>query len=375
LKKAIRRAPLALGFVAASALAQSNVTIAGRVDVSGSEIDNGATKQKRVDSGTYTASRLIFRGREDLGSGLYAVFYLEHRFNADTGTQNSAAKFYNGGSFVGIGSNTLGQITMGRQYVPMFWPMLWGDESGQFRLHNFSATQSIERGSLARIAVAASPIKAAGALDSVGSGVYALNISNGFEDNQIIYRSPVVLGGASAMLSVGAPEGYAAGTGKVFGANAEYRKGEFYAGVALNDKRSTIPAGGGAEQRVQEQVVSALYEVLPGFKVWGNLHPWQFKSNGTPLKGNDFMVGTSYWWGTSMVWLNYGSKRIDDCNRCGSQGLGIGYHYLFSKRTEFYASYAKIRNEANAANGLAGFTPSAPGQDMGGIAAGIAVTF
>ena len=152
-------AAIALASTAGIASAQSNVTLAGRVDVSAGEIDNGGPKQRRVDSGTYTASRLVFRGREDLGDGLYAGFYLETRFNPDLGASNSSSKFFNGGSFATIGSASLGQISLGRQYVPMFWPMLWADESGQFRLHNFSATQSIERSNLARISAAASPIK------------------------------------------------------------------------------------------------------------------------------------------------------------------------------------------------------------------------
>ena len=85
MKKVMKQGAIALAGIActASALAQSGVTIAGRVDVGPQYIDNGTDKLKRVDSGTYTASRLIFRGVEDLGDGLKAGFYLENRFNAD----------------------------------------------------------------------------------------------------------------------------------------------------------------------------------------------------------------------------------------------------------------------------------------------------
>src|ERR1041385_8308469 len=103
--------------IAGSALAQSGVTLAGRVDVGPQYIDDGLSKVKRLDSGTYTASRLIFRGVEDLGDGLSAGFYLETRFNADVGAQQSAAKFFNAGSQVYLADKKWGTVSLGRQYV------------------------------------------------------------------------------------------------------------------------------------------------------------------------------------------------------------------------------------------------------------------
>ena len=50
----------------------------------------------RVDSGLYTASRIHLRGSEPLGPGLEAVFFMEHRFAADTGAQAGAARFWPG---------------------------------------------------------------------------------------------------------------------------------------------------------------------------------------------------------------------------------------------------------------------------------------
>jgi predicted porin len=46
-------------------------------------------------------SRLGFKGDEDLGGGMKASFYLEHRLNPDTGTLSAADTFWKGGSWVG----------------------------------------------------------------------------------------------------------------------------------------------------------------------------------------------------------------------------------------------------------------------------------
>ena len=241
-------------------------------------------------------------------------------------------------------------------------------------MHSYSAVQSVQRSSFARVSAAASPIKAAGSLDTIGGGIYSLGITSAFEDNLVVYKSPA-FGGATVMLAVGAPEGYAAGSGKVFGGNVEYRNGGFYGSLAFNSKQGTVPAGGGQSQKAREELVSGLYAVTKEFKVWGNLHPWHFDSVGTELKGRDWMLGVSYWLPLGEIWLNYASKKIDNCASCDSKGFGVGYHYLLSKRTELYASYANVSNQANAGTTLNGFAPGALGQSVRGLAAGIAHQF
>lgn len=360
---------LLLALAASPVLAQG-VTIAGRLDLGLQQIDDGATTQKRVDSGTYTASRLIFRGNEDLGGGLGALFYLEHRFNADLGAAQSAAKFWNAGSYVGVSSSTLGTVTLGRQYVPIFWPFLWADDTGPAKLHGYSAVQSVQRSNFARVSAAASPIKTAGGLDSIGGGIYALNISSAFEDNQVVYRSPT-FSNVSASLAVGAPEGYPAGNGKVYGGTLEYRTPDNFLGAGFNSKTGRVPLGGAGESKLTETLLSGMYSVTKEFKVWGNVHPWNFDSAGATLKGRDYMLGLSYWFAQSLIWANYANKSIDNCASCDSKGFGIGYHYLMSKRTELYAAVGKVNNDANSANNLNGFSPAGLGRGIRGLAAGI----
>lgn len=97
--------------------AQSNVSVYGSLDVSISHIDNVQGRSlRRLDTGSLYANRLGFRGQEDLGDGLKAVFVLENGFNVDTGTVAQGGVFFGRQSFVGLSSTTWGSITLGRQY-------------------------------------------------------------------------------------------------------------------------------------------------------------------------------------------------------------------------------------------------------------------
>jgi len=378
MKEMMRPFTLALACVAAagSALAQSSVTVAGRVDVGPQYIDDGAHKLKRIDSGTYTASRLILRGVEDLGDGLSAGFYLETRFNADVGAQQSATKFWNAGSQVYLTDKKWGSVSLGRQYVPIFWSFLFADDTGPLRLHTYSAVQSVQRSAFARLSAAAAPVKAAGSLDTISGGTYQLGITSAFEDNLVVYKTPI-FGGATAMLAAGASEGAPAGSGRVLGGNVEYRGGPLYGSVGFNQKRGTVPAGGGGNyQTMTESVVSGMYEVLPNtFKVWGNFHPWKLETSGVDFKGRDWMLGVSYWFSLGELWVNYAAKKLDNCTACDSKGFGVGYHYFLSRRTELYASVAQVSNDANSGNVLNGFAPASFGQKVKGYAVGLAHTF
>jgi predicted porin len=113
----MKKSLIALAVLAASgaALAQSSVTVYGRVDLSvGSlkELDKGSqTKLFNGGDGGLTTSRLGFRGTEDLGGGLKAGFKLEHRLNADDGTGQDP--FWRGESTVSL-SGGFGEVKLGR---------------------------------------------------------------------------------------------------------------------------------------------------------------------------------------------------------------------------------------------------------------------
>ena len=114
-----------LGAFAGAAQAQSSVTIYGIIDTgvvyqSKVATANGGTGSKfGLNSGVIQGSRLGFKGTEDLGGGLNAVFNLEIGFDNDTGglqgsDASTASNLFRRKSVVGLAGN-FGTVLVGRQ--------------------------------------------------------------------------------------------------------------------------------------------------------------------------------------------------------------------------------------------------------------------
>jgi predicted porin len=103
-----------------NAQAQTNVTIYGVLDDAFvySSNQNGLHNFYQRN-GNLAGSKLGFKGTEDLGNGLQALFVLENGFAVDDGTMSSPGVLFNRQSFVGLG-NQLGTVTAGRQYTPYY---------------------------------------------------------------------------------------------------------------------------------------------------------------------------------------------------------------------------------------------------------------
>ena len=102
------------GLVSAPAFAQSNVTIYGVADAYMGFGSHGDNDMAAINSGGLSGSRLGFRGVEDLGNGLKAVFTFEQGYNIDNGTGLGGNSRQ---SFVGLAGG-FGSVTAGRVYAP-----------------------------------------------------------------------------------------------------------------------------------------------------------------------------------------------------------------------------------------------------------------
>lgn len=102
---------------ATAANAQSAVEIYGVVDMGLQHLnDAGDGSLTRLNSGNLSGSRIGFRGSEDLGGGLRAIFVLENGFAGDTGGLLQGSRLFGRQSYVGLVSKTAGSLTVGRQY-------------------------------------------------------------------------------------------------------------------------------------------------------------------------------------------------------------------------------------------------------------------
>ncbi|HEX6706174.1 MAG TPA: porin [Albitalea sp.] len=119
--------------LACSASAWAEVTVFGFIEAQVGRQTQDPPGTKLYDMG---GSRLGFKGDEDLGGGMKASFYLEHRLDPTTGAdasfdagnadpakgplRNPSSTFWKGGSWVGLSSEGLGSIKIGRWWSQSF---------------------------------------------------------------------------------------------------------------------------------------------------------------------------------------------------------------------------------------------------------------
>ncbi|MEM5420926.1 MULTISPECIES: porin [Paraburkholderia] len=119
MKKALIAAGVLSAF-AISAHAQSSVTLYGSLDAGIVYANNvGGHSLWAQGSGALSNNYFGFRGAEDLGGGLKAIFTLESGFNLNNGGYKNGDSGFNRQAYVGLKSDKFGTLTLGRQYDSM----------------------------------------------------------------------------------------------------------------------------------------------------------------------------------------------------------------------------------------------------------------
>jgi predicted porin len=124
---------LLCGVCASAAMAQSSVTVYGIVDSGLVYTTNinaaGDSITKMPSLSSSLPSRLGFRGVEDLGGGLSAVFVLENGFGVDAGTIGQGGRLFGRQANVGL-KGAFGTVVVGRQVNMTFLAPLKADVLG-----------------------------------------------------------------------------------------------------------------------------------------------------------------------------------------------------------------------------------------------------
>lgn len=123
-----------LSAAASVAHAQSSVTLYGIIDVGINYVSNSSGHSLyAMTSGVNNGSRFGFRGAEDLGGGLKAIFDLENGFDTTSGKGLQGGLMFGRAAYVGLSSRQWGTLTLGRQYdmvVDYIGPFAAGDQGG-----------------------------------------------------------------------------------------------------------------------------------------------------------------------------------------------------------------------------------------------------
>ena len=284
---------------AGSAAAQSSVTLYGRLNLS-------AEHQKNVNAvGTQkvlqnSASRIGFKGTEDLGGGLKAGFQLEAGISADTGA--ASASFFGRQSEVNL-SGAFGMVRLGN-----FTSEAYYATADYISMHNHDTGTSEDK-------------------------LYAYL---GRNINKIAYRTPELVKGLTLEAAVSAGEGVRDGgvtRTRSYDAAANWNLGALQLGAGYEKNGSA-----------KQYAVRALYEMGP--VVLGAY--FQDDTNGYgPGLGNrkTYRVSAAYNVGSSEFHVNYGMA--DDYSKLRNSDASqwtVGYNYNLSKRTKVYAFYSSVDN-------------------------------
>lgn len=304
-----------LGVFAGAASAQSNVTIYGVVDLGIANENNGGTAGSvtRLDSGNLNGSRLGFKGTEDLGGGLSAIFQLENGFSADTGALGQGGLLFGRHAWVGL-TGGFGTVKIGRQILPVydnadifdpFADALAGDTA---RMFNYSGNR----------------------VDNSLSYAYA---ANGFK-GQITYGLGEVAGNTSGKRTLAGFGSYSNGPVQ---AVLTYTSINDASG---NDSAKTTLLGGNYN-----------FGML---KLFG-AYAWN-KGLGT-LDTRDALIGLSAPVGSAGNFMASYIRKTDKFkSNADANQLAIGYTHELSKRTALYTSISRTANDS-----LASYNAGAPG--------------
>lgn len=306
---------IAMAVLAASgaALAQSSVTIYGRLDASvGSEdkINVGSTT-KLFSGGTVglTTPRLGFRGSEDLGGGLKANFKLEQRIDIDTGALQSPS--FKGESSVGL-SGGFGAVRLGRMTNPYDDARALSNKFNVFDSNGFTATNAVFKTGGTN-ADYSSRQNGMIRYDSPSfGGVYgavshAFEQTTGADDTVTSMLLGYKAGGLNAALSVHDEKTKQSYTALV----AAYDFGSFALSGGYNTRKADLATGG---------------------------------------KDNEYSVGVEVPIGAIKLSAGFagGETKVNGVKTIESSGFGLGAKYALSKRTSLYGGYSSVKAE-NAA--------------------------
>ncbi|MBU6256920.1 MAG: porin [Burkholderiales bacterium] len=314
----------------AAAHAQSAVTIYGIVDAGVTYYDNvGGQRAEQMDTGVAQGSRLGFRGAEDMGGGLRALFNLENGFNTDTGTVTQGGVFFGRQATVGL-SGGFGTVNLGRQYDFMF------------KLVNSSVLGQTPAGLMGDTLPSGTAItkanNAATGKPILGSAASLSARTLGvLTNNSIRYDSPS-FGGLTFGVMYGLGEVPGAGkAGSTWSAGMQLVRGPFNGVVAYYD--ATDPTG-----MVNNRAwgIGANYSIdqwTPFAEITRASYAG-FSSAAAPNAATTYTLGTNFRWTLPMTFsLAYQRQQRNNGFASAQQWTAVA-DYRLSKRTDVYATVA-----------------------------------
>lgn len=308
----MKKSLIALAVLASTgaAMAQSTVTLYGRVDTSVGSLKelnkNSVTKMFQGGDAGLTTSRWGMRGTEDLGGGLKAGFKLENRFNSDDGTTQDP--FFKGESSLSL-MGGFGEVKLGRSTTVYDDVRALAISSDVFDSSFTAASNGVFK----------------------SGGDYASRFNN-----KVAYSLPA-MGGFYGGVEFAFDED-AAVKKDMTAIKAGYKAGPLNAGFGYQDEKGTV----------KYIAFSGSYD-LGLASISGGYNK---RDGATAALGddNEFNIGVNVPMGAVALSAGYANSKtkVNGATTAKASGFAFGAAYSLSKRTKVYAGYRahEIKNGA-----------------------------
>ena len=324
--------------------AQSSVTVFGIVDVGVAHVSGSKGNVTGMTSSGRNFSRLGFRGREELGSGLAASFHLEGQLHTDGGSGSSASAPFNFArrSTVSLHGG-FGEVRLGREFAATWWNTNVFDPGGDGI-----------GGSMLSAQLGSAP-------GGVHGGLFARN------SNSISYFLPQgIAGGLYGQLQHAFGESLESNSGNYNGMRLGYNAGKWNIAAATGRHSS------GSNSSLTATNVGAFYsfDVAKISFIWAHE---KARAAATVTEQSGWLLGVTVPVGSGELRAAYSAydrkNSPDDFNK-----LIFSYGYNLSKRTEIYGTVARVLNKGQTDHMVSSAGLSSQGLNAaGGTSKGVEV--
>lgn len=300
----------------------ANVTVYGKAFLNIESVSNDKAAKTSAMRLQTNASRFGVKGKEDLGDGLSATYQYEVQMDADGNSGNGVG---NGTRNSGVGlEGGFGKVIVG------IWDTPYKLAHNKVELFDNATSFS--------------------ALNLIGRAGGSTNNKNynTRQKNDLQYWSPS-LGGVTLGASFSPDEAPTATQDKsLFSLSATYDVDAIYVSAAMESRADDTTAG----KSDSATRLVARY-TMGDFWLGATVESITVNTSATAnyTQGNSELVG-EYKMGASKLAVSYAIAGSTATANTGANQVSVRYGYNFSKRTELFAAYTALKNDANGKYGF-----------------------
>ena len=340
------------GLASSAAFADSNVTIYGLMDfgyVRTSGNDGGVTGAKgtnRLDSGISAGNRLGFKGAEDLGNGLKAIFEAEFGFSGDTNGPGTA------GTAGGLSSTRHAYVGVTGGFGTVVGGRLDGVRYGIFNKYDAFAAGTV--GNFTQMT---------GQVDRANSAV--AYISPNWSGFSFVGAYATNIGSQTNGLGLAPQESNGNDAdGELFTLMGNYTNGPI--DITLDWERVNFDTFGGLDKDTVTTIAGSYdFGVVKLRALWDRQKLDGTAGAGTLNDWRSWFISATAPMGNWLLKATYGRTKDKEASNTTARKFSIGVDYNLSKRTKLYADYGSISQDNSSAIGISYLANTNAGAGLG----------